>query len=431
MRPGGRASAAIEILNDIMDRHRPAAEALKDWGKSHRFAGTSDRSAIGNLVYDALRQRASLGHAMGNAASRTLVLAVLRWRWGMSVDGIAEICNEPHGPGVLTDEERASLENPRNGDAPAWVKGDYPEWLDGSLARAFGEGRSRQGAALALRAPVDLRVNTLKTSPEKVLQLFEKFHAVKGRFAAACIRLPPPPASGRNPNVEAEPAHGRGWFEVQDEGSQIAASLTGAGPGEQCADICAGAGGKTLALAALMENKGQIHAYDADRHRLRPIFERMQRAGARNIQVIPSDEPQRLAELEGKMDMVLIDAPCSGSGAWRRKPDAKWRLKPQALETRLADQRRLLEQGAGLVRPGGRLVYVTCSVLPEENGDQVETFLHVHPAFTAAPYADVWQKNFPSSPPPASADASARTLLLTPLDHATDGFFISIMVRNT
>jgi 16S rRNA (cytosine967-C5)-methyltransferase len=430
MRPGGRASAAMEILNDIMDRHRPAAEALKDWGKSHRFAGTSDRSAIGNLVYDALRQRASLGHAMGNAASRALVLAVLRWRWGMSVDGIAEICNEPHGPGALADEERASLENPRNGEAPAWVKGDYPEWLDGSLARAFGEGRSRQGAALALRAPVDLRVNTLKISPEKVLQLFEKFHAVKGRFAAACIRLPPPPASGRNPNVEAEPAHGRGWFEVQDEGSQIAASLTGAGPGEQCADICAGAGGKTLALAALMENKGQIHAYDADRHRLRPIFERMQRAGARNIQVIPSDAPQRLAELEGKMDMVLIDAPCSGSGAWRRKPDAKWRLKPHALETRLADQRRLLEQGAGLVRPGGRLVYVTCSVLPEENGEQVEAFLHVHPAFTAAPYADVWQRNFPSEPP-ASADASSRTLLLTPLDHATDGFFICIMVRNT
>jgi 16S rRNA (cytosine967-C5)-methyltransferase len=430
MRPGGRASAAIEILNDVMERHRPAAEALKDWGKSHRFAGTSDRSAIGNLVYDALRQRASLGHAMGNAASRALVLAVLRWRWGMSVDGIAEICNEPHGPGALADEERASLENPRNGDAPPWVKGDYPEWLDPSFARAFGDERSRQGAALALRAPVDLRVNTLKISPEKVLQLFEKFHAVKGRFAAACIRLPPPPASGRNPNVEAEPAHGRGWFEVQDEGSQIAATLTGAGPGEQCADICAGAGGKTLALAALMENKGQIHAYDADRHRLRPIFERMQRAGARNIQVIPSDEPQRLAELEGKMDMVLIDAPCSGSGAWRRKPDAKWRLKPQALQTRLADQRRLLEQGAGLVRPGGRLVYVTCSVLPEENSDQVEAFLQIHPAFTVAPYADVWQKNFPSKPP-ASADASARALLLTPLDHATDGFFISIMTRNT
>jgi 16S rRNA (cytosine967-C5)-methyltransferase len=430
MRPGGRASAAIEILNDIMDRHRPAAEALKDWGKSHRFAGTSDRAAIGNLVYDALRQRASLGHAMGEAASRALVLAVLRWRWGMSVDGIAEVCSETHGPGALTDDERARLDNPRNGEAPAWVKGDYPEWLDPSFARAFGEARSRQGAALALRAPVDLRVNTLKISPEKVLQLFEKFHAVKGRFAPACIRLPPPPAAGRNPNVEAEPAHGRGWFEVQDEGSQIAAALTCARPGEQSADICAGAGGKTLALAALMENKGQIHAYDADRHRLRPIFERMQRAGARNIQVIPSDAPQRLDELEGKMDMVLIDAPCSGSGAWRRKPDAKWRLKAQALQTRLADQHRLLAQGAGLVRPGGRLVYVTCSVLPEENSEQVETFLQLHPDFTTASYPDIWQKTLPSAPP-ASADASSRTLLLTPLDHATDGFFICMMVRNT
>jgi 16S rRNA (cytosine967-C5)-methyltransferase len=430
MRPGGRASAAIEVLDAIMTHHRPAAEALKDWGKSHRFAGNSDRAAIGNLVYDALRQRASLGHAMENAASRALVLAVLRWRWGIEVDDIAELCIEPHGPGALTDEERARLAGPRNGEAPPWVRGDYPEWLDPSFARAFAEARSEQGAALALRAPVDLRVNTLKVSSEKVLQLFEKFHAVKGRYAPSCIRLPPPSQAGRNPNVEAEPAHGRGWFEVQDEGSQIAAMLTGARPGEQCADICAGAGGKTLALAALMENKGQIHAYDADRHRLRPIFERMQRAGARNIQVIPSDVPQRLAQLEGKMDMVLIDAPCSGSGAWRRKPDAKWRLKPQALRTRLADQRRLLAQGAGLVRPGGRLVYVTCSLLPEENIDQVEDFLRRHPAFTAIPYGDIWRKNF-ASEPPASADGVSPALLLTPLDHATDGFFICNMVRNT
>ncbi|MGH6874796.1 MAG: RsmB/NOP family class I SAM-dependent RNA methyltransferase [Aestuariivirgaceae bacterium] len=430
MRPGGRASAAIEVLDQIMARHRPAAEVLKDWGKSHRFAGTSDRAAIGNLVYDALRQRASLGHAMGSAAPRALVLAVLRWRWGISVDVIADLCTEPHGPEALTDEERARLASPRNGEAPPWVKGDYPEWLDSSFARVFAEARSEQGAALAFRAPVDIRVNTLKVSPEKVLKLFEKFHAVKGRFAPAGIRLPPPAAAGRNPNVEAEPAHGRGWFEVQDEGSQIAALLTGARPGEQCADICTGAGGKTLAIAALMENRGQIHAYDADRHRLRPIFERMQRAGARNIQVIPSDAPQRLEELEGKMDMVLIDAPCSGSGAWRRKPDSKWRLKPDALHTRLADQRRLLAQGAGLVRPGGRMVYVTCSLLPEENADQVEAFLRRHRAFASVPYGDVWRKIFPSAPP-ASADASSPALLLTPLDHATDGFFISTMVRNS
>jgi 16S rRNA (cytosine967-C5)-methyltransferase len=429
MRPGGRASAAIEVLDEIIGRHRPVAEALKDWGRSHRFAGTSDRAAIGNLVYDALRQRASLGHAMGSGASRALVLAVLRWRWDMSVDDIAELCNGPHGPAPLTDEERALLANPLNGDAPPWVKGDYPEWLDPSFARAFSDTRSEQGAALALRAPVDIRVNTLKTSPEKLLKLFEKFHALKGRYAPACIRLAPPAAAGRNPNVEAEPAHGKGWFEVQDEGSQIASLLTGAKPGEQCTDICAGAGGKTLALAAMMENKGQIHAYDADRHRLRPIFERMQRAGARNIQVVPSDAPQRLEELAGKMDMVLIDAPCSGSGAWRRKPDAKWRLRQEALKLRLADQRRLLAQSAKLVRPGGRLVYVTCSLLPEENTDQIEAFLREYPAFAPLSYGDIWRRNLPSEPP-ASADASSQGLLLTPLDHATDGFFISSMVRN-
>jgi 16S rRNA (cytosine967-C5)-methyltransferase len=310
------------------------------------------------------------------------------------------------------------------------VKGDYPEWLDRSFARAFGGERSAQGQALALRAPVDIRVNTLKTSAEKVLKLFEKFSAAKGRYAPGCIRLPPPAAGGRNPNVEAEPAHGKGWFEIQDQGSQIATLLTAARPGEQVADICAGAGGKTLGLAATMENKGQIHAYDADRHRLRPIFERMNRAGARNIQIVPSDEPQRLAELSGRMNLVLVDAPCSGSGSWRRRPDAKWRFTPEALKLRLAEQRRVLDQGAKLVKRGGRLVYVTCSLLPEENGDQVAGFLNTHANFTALPYGEVWRKVLPAEPP-ASADKSSESLLLTPRDHETDGFFISIMMRNS
>jgi 16S rRNA (cytosine967-C5)-methyltransferase len=309
------------------------------------------------------------------------------------------------------------------------VKGDYPEWLDRSFARAFAGERSAQGQALAVRAPVDIRVNTLKASPEKVLKALEKFSAAKGRYAPACIRLPPPAANGRNPNVEAEPAHGKGWFEIQDQGSQIATWLTAARPGEQVADICAGAGGKTLGLAAMMENKGQIHAYDADRHRLRPIFERMNRAGARNIQIVPSDEAQRLGELSGRMDMVLIDAPCSGSGSWRRRPDAKWRFTPEALRLRLAEQRRVLDQGAKLVKRGGRLVYVTCSLLPEENGDQVVGFLSTHANFTALPYGEVWRKVLPSAPP-ASADKFSESLLLTPRDHETDGFFISIMVRN-
>ncbi len=244
-----------------------------------------------------------------------------------------------------------------------------------------------------------------------------------------CVRLPVPPPDGRTPNVEAEPAHGKGWFEVQDAGSQVSALLSGAAPGEQVADICAGAGGKTLALAAMMQNRGQIHAYDQDKHRLRPIFERMARAGARNIQVIPSDAPQRLDSLAGRLDAVFIDAPCSGSGAWRRKPDAKWRLRPEALQRRCTEQATLLDRGAGLVRAGGRVVYVTCSVLPEENRDQIEQFLNRRPDFRLAPFGNTWAKAIGGAPP-RSADGAQDTLLLTPRDHATDGFFIGVVEQH-
>ncbi len=255
--------------------------------------------------------------------------------------------------------------------APDWVKGDYPQWLAPAFARAFAERAAAEGAGLARRAPVDLRANTLKANRDKVLAALRKFGAEAGPLSPWAVRIPPPSAAGRSPNVEVEPAHARGWFEVQDAASQVAALMTAARPGMQVADICAGAGGKTLALAAMMQNKGQIHAHDADRHRLKPIFERLKRAGARNVQVIPADEGERLAALAGRMDVVLVDAPCSGSGSWRRKPDAKWRLTPKALEDRLADQRAVLAAAFPLVKPGGRLVYVTCSVLPRENGDQV------------------------------------------------------------
>ena len=175
-----------------------------------------------------------------------------------------------------------------------------------------------------------------------------------------------------------------------------------------------------------MANKGQIHAYDADKHRLRPIFERLQRAGARNVQVLGADEDARLDQLTEKIDCVFIDAPCSGSGAWRRNPDSNWRLTERQLEQRIGDQKAVLERGASLVKPGGRLLYITCSVLPEENDDQVEAFLARHPQFASIPYRDQWRQAI-GTEPPASAGKAKDTLLLTPLQHATDGFFISAL----
>lgn len=426
MREGGRISAAIEVLEEIAGRHRPASEALKDWGRAHRFAGAGDRHAIGTLVYDVLRRKNSLAHRMGGDTSRAIVLGALRDVWKRSPDEIARAFEGEHGPGALTELETAALGREPPGAAPAHVAGDYPEWLGPSLARAFGDAAADEGRALAERAPVDLRANILKAARPRVLKALEKFNAVAGPLSPWCVRLNPPGPDKRSPHVEAEPAHGKGWFEVQDAGSQVATLMSGAKASEQIADICAGAGGKTLALAALMGNKGQIHAYDQDKHRLRPIFERLQRAGARNVQVLGADEGVRLDILKGKIDCVVIDAPCSGSGAWRRNPDSKWRLTEKQLAQRIADQKAVLERGAELVKPGGRLLYITCSVLPEENDDQVQAFLQAHPDFSLIPYREQWTKAI-GTEPPRSAGMAKDTLLLTPHTHATDGFFIALM----
>lgn len=428
MRPGGRIEAAIAVLDESLSRHRPASEALKDWAKAHRFAGSGDRHAIGTLVFDALRRRNSLAAVMGEDTPRALILGALRLASAMDAAAIAEAAAEIHGPGALSPAEMSALRRPLPDNLPAHIAGDYPAWLAPSFDRAFDTRAAEEGAALSTRAPVDLRVNVLKTDRAHLLKATEKFGSSEGPLSPWCVRIPPPGPQARNPNVEAEPAHGKGWFEIQDAGSQVAALLSGAKAGEQVADICAGSGGKTLALAAMMGNKGQLHAHDSDRHRLRPIFERLQRAGVRNAQVIPADEGARLDALAGKMDCVVVDAPCSGSGAWRRKPDGKWRLTERLLALRLDDQRAILAQGAAMLRPGGRLVYVTCSVLPEENDDQVEAFIKLHPEFEIIPYTEQWRAAIGSAPP-VSANGRGDALLLTPARHGTDGFFICTMRR--
>lgn len=281
---------------------------------------------------------------------------------------------------------------------------------------------------MAERAPVDLRANTLKATRDKVVGALAKLGAAPTTLAPFGVRIPAPQGAAKSPHVEAEAAHGKGWFEVQDEGSQIAAALSGAGPRQQVLDLCAGAGGKTLALAAAMQNSGQIYAYDSDKGQLRPIFERLQRAGVRNAQVLEGGNRASLEDLGARFDVVLVDAPCSGSGTWRRKPDAKWRLKPEALAARQGEQRGVLAQAAALVKPGGRLTYVTCSVLPEENVDQVAWFRDTFPSFGLVSFDEVWASTI-GGEAPASADGSKETLLLTPASHGTDGFFVASFTR--
>ena len=429
MTPGARLAAAIEIVADMDARHRPVAEALKDWGMSHRFAGAGDRAAIGNIVYDALRRRRSTAFLMGSDAPRAVVLGSIGRETG--ADALAALIDGvPHAPEPLTAEEAGRLLAPADNAAEP-VRADVPDWIAPSLRRAFGEHWVAEGEALASRPPLDIRVNRLKAERAKVEKELAGAGVVESQFSPDGLRVPPTSGNRRHPNVQSEPAFLKGLFEIQDEGSQLAAAMVGAGPGMQVLDLCAGAGGKTLALAAAMANKGQLFATDRDKYRLAPIFERIKRAGTRNVQVRAAGAD--LSDLRGEMDRVMVDAPCTGTGTWRRRPDIKWRLTEHALADRRAEQAAILRDAADFVKPGGRLVYVTCSVLPEENQDQVAAFLADQPDFSAVPTADI----VAGAGLPAEAAAKLEAAVipvpggvqLTPQRTGTDGFFVSVLQK--
>jgi 16S rRNA (cytosine967-C5)-methyltransferase len=436
MTPSARLSAAIEVFAEIDERRRPAADVLKDWGLSHRFAGSGDRAAIAGLVYDALRRKSSAAWLMEEATARATVLGMLRRERGVDAGAIAALCNgSRYAPPPLTEQEATALAAGSLAGAPAHVEGDYPEWLDSHLLRVFGDERAAEGAALASRAPLDLRVNTLAAERDAALAKLAHLAAEPTRWSPVGIRIRLA-ADAKSPAVHAEPIFLKGQIEIQDEGSQLAALLADARPGEQVVDLCAGAGGKTLALAAAMENRGQIYATDLEKRRLAPIHERLARAGARNVQVrTPVARGARsanevLADIAGRADLVMIDAPCTGTGAWRRNPDAKWRIRPGALAERIKEQEAVLEHAAALVKPGGRVAYVTCSVLADENGDRVRAFLGHHGEFSVEKPADVAKVLGERAYLFARAVFfSEEGLLMTPRRTETDGFFVSVLRR--
>jgi len=424
MRLGGRLAAAIEILQDIETRHRPAADAMRDWGLSHRFAGAGDRAAIGNFAYDALRRRRAAAWIFDADTPRTLVLGGYLLENGvLPAELNRAIADDRFAPPMLTEAELDTLHRRLAEELPPSARANTPEWCEELLEKAFGPGWVDEGAALASRPPLDVRVNRLKVSRDKVLASLVRAGAEPARIAPFGLRIAPIAGDGRHPNVQAEPAFQKGWFEVQDEGSQIVAELAGAASGNQVLDFCAGAGGKTLAFSAMMDNRGQIHAYDADRQRLAPIFDRLKRAGCRNVQVI-AEEPQ-LKRLESQMDLVVVDAPCTGSGTWRRRPDAKWRLTAQQLEARRAEQSAILDAAAKYVRPGGRLAYITCSIFEEENAGQATAFLARSPEFLAGDYGILWRSRFPAVEGPRIGNG----ITLTPATTGTDGFYFACFER--
>ncbi|NDB66740.1 MAG: RsmB/NOP family class I SAM-dependent RNA methyltransferase [Methylocystaceae bacterium] len=426
MTPAAHVSAAIEVLAEIAQKRRPATDALKDWGLSHRFAGSKDRAAIASLVFDTLRKSSSAAFVMGEDTPRAKMLGALREARGMTLDAISMLFSgEGHASAPLSAHEREALQSTSLEQAPDFIRGDYPEWLAAKFSTAFGDQAAIEGAALAMRAPIDLRVNILKGAREQAQHKLA--HLSPNLTPLSPIGLRIEAGVKRGPAMTAETAYVKGYVEIQDEASQLASLLCAAAPGEQVLDLCAGGGGKTLALAAQMHNRGQIYAYDSDGRRLMPIHERLDRAGARNIQV----RPQRgnvdvLSDLTDRCDLVVIDAPCTGTGTWRRHPDAKWRLAAGALDQRLKEQENLLSQAQRFIRPGGRLAYMTCSLLVDENEAQINAFVSRHPEFSLTPGAqlavDAGLEELARFSSPHGAG-----LRFSPAASGTDGFFVAIL----
>lgn len=407
----------IEVLDAVDQTAQPVDRLLRDWFRVRRYAGSKDRAAIAERAYAILRHRSTFAARMRDSSARSLVIASLLAE-GLSVPEVVALFDgSNYGPAPLSDAECNALSSPVRAAAPVWVQGEFPQFLLPDLERAFGSTLLDEMLAMQERAPVDLRVNTLKASRGVVAEALERegYMATAMHFAPDGLRLPPREGSAR---LSALTAFRDGLFEFQDEAAQIAARLCGITPGQRILDFAAGAGGKSLALAALMQNRGEIVAHDISADRLKPLAARAERAGATIIR------PTHRAP-DGVFDVVLIDSPCSGTGTWRRQPELRWRLTPARLRELQAIQQHLLEKGAGYVRPGGRLVYATCSVLPAENADRVAEFLGKHADFEVIPAAAIWGE---TSGPLLGSGPYFRA---SPRTTGTDGFFTAVLQRHS
>jgi 16S rRNA (cytosine967-C5)-methyltransferase len=409
MTPSARLQMAIEILGGLDQTTQPVDRFLKGWFRSRRFAGSKDRRAIAERVFAILRRRAHLAHRLASENPRALAIASLLEEG----QDVGALFGGGYGPAPLTDAERiaiAAVPPP----APSWVEGEYPSWLEAELTRAFGEQVFPEMAAFIGRAPTDIRVNSLKAERDAII-------AALSGDGIACAPVPYAPfgirIEGEAGNLSQSALFESGAFEFQDEAAQIAAGLADAKPGMRVLDLAAGAGGKSLAMAGAMQNRGEIVACDIRGEALFELQNRAARAGVTIIQTLPLEH----AQPSGQFDLVFLDAPCSGTGTWRRQPELRWRLTPARLAELAALQDRLLDQAAALVRPGGRLIYATCSILPLENQDRLAAFHLRHPGFAGLNLAENWPGNLPPG--------LGRDFHASPLRTGTDGFYCAGLGR--
>ena len=433
MTPGARLQAAIEVLDQIQASRAPADGVLKSWGREHRFAGSGDRRAIAERVYTVLRARVRLSYLMSGEDGRALLLGALKHLDALTIDEIDAICCGERCPAPLSDEERALL-SAAAPDLPDWVEAGVPEFIAQSFKEQFGEAWIDEAQDLITpRAPVDLRINTLRAGIDDPvggalrLMAHEGFTPKPSPLSALGLRLPPAAA----PDVQKLRAYTSGWIEVQDEASQIAGFLADARPGQTVVDYCAGGGGKTLIFAQTMQGRGRLIACDVNAKRLAVIPERLARATARADIRRTGEDGSGLDDLAGRADLVFVDAPCSGSGTWRRHPEGAWRITPASIG-RLADlQLAILTRAARLVKPGGRLAYATCSVLAQENGAVADMFAAACPDFVPLPITEAART--PNLTDQARETlgriADGHRLQLTPHRSGTDGFYLALFTR--
>lgn len=379
MTPEARLAAAANIL-DKLDYDRPVEPQLKAWARRNRYAGSGDRRAIADRVYTVLRCKRSSALHCGGTDGRALVLGSLVSSDGLPIAAILDLCKGPYGLEPLTESERANLLSVSTDKTDA-EKLDWPDWLYPQAVYAFGDSTADELHAMRKRAPIDLRVNSLCATPPQAISLLaaEGVNATPLELSETALRV----ASG-TPILNTE-TYRSGIIELQDSASQAVTSFAQPEPGQKVLDFCAGAGGKTLALAALMNNRGTLIAHDIEPRRMSDLPTRAKRAGATMIRQASKSE----LELRG-FDNVLVDAPCSGSGSWRRDPMGKWRLTQEKLETFTAAQRDAIASAAIYVRPGGVLTYATCSVLPCENDEQADWFCAQNPVFELESSRALW-----------------------------------------
>ncbi|HYE49374.1 MAG TPA: RsmB/NOP family class I SAM-dependent RNA methyltransferase, partial [Azospirillaceae bacterium] len=430
MTPSARLQAAIELLAEIEATPRPADAVASAFFRNRRFIGAKDRTAVAERVYTILRRWARLGWWLDRVGhgrdARALVIAdeILSGRAVSTILGLFD--GGRFAPAPLTPEELKlartlethTLEHPHQPDA---VRVEVPDWAAEALRSALGDRFVAEMEAMLGTAPLDLRVNPIRGTREQALASLRKagVEAEPTRLSPLGIRV-----RNRFPVAQLD-IFKNGLVEIQDEGSQLVALVADARPGHQVVDFCAGAGGKTLAIAAMMANKGRVLACDVLEGRLKRAQERFRRAGLHNIETrgLKSERDPWVKRHKGRFDRVVVDAPCTGTGTWRRNPDSRWRTLGPGLTELLPLQASILDSASRLTRPGGRLVYATCSMLPEENERQVEAFLAAHPDFRLVPLAEAWPEG--QGRPPEDEPM----LRLTPGRHDTDGFFAAVMER--